>query len=496
MTTLDADLSVTSTFESTNPASGDVIGTFPVHSPDDVRAAVERARTAAAWWGGLDFDARKRRLLGFKALLAKRQDDLCQLISRETGKPVDDARIELVLAIDHLDWAAKHAEKVLGPRRVPSTLLYANHRAMLEYEPAGVVGVIGPWNYPLHTPLGSITYALAAGNTVVYKPSEYTPAVGQWLVRTFGDVVGEHPVLQLVTGFGETGSALCRAGVDVLAFTGSASTGRKVMAACAETLTKVVMECGGKDAMIVTADADLDAAAAGAVWASCANAGQTCAGVERVYVEAPVYDAFVDKVVTAARALRAGTDDAFGPMTMPSQIDVIRRHLDEALQRGARAIVGGPESIDPPYVHPVVLVDVPEDTAVMREETFGPLLPIVKVADVDEAVARTNDSDYGLGASVYASEGGEAIARRLRVGMVAVNSVISFAALPALPFGGRGESGFGRIHGEDGLREFTQPRAITVKRFSAPIDVARFDRQSWAMTQIGRVVKLLHGRGA
>jgi aldehyde dehydrogenase (NAD+) len=498
MTTLDSDLDVSSTFESLNPATGAVIGTFPVHGEDEVNAAVGQAHNAAAWWRGLGFDGRERRMKAFKAVLANRGDELCELIHLETGKPVDDARIELVLAIEHMDWAVRHASKVLGPRRVPTTMNYLNHRATLEYLPVGVVGVIGPWNYPLHTPMGSITYALAAGNAVVYKPSEYTPACGEWIVEAFNDVVGEHPVLQLVTGEGTTGAALCRSRVNVIAFTGSARTGRKVMAACAENLTKVVMECGGNDAMIVAADADIDAAAAAAVWGGCSNAGQTCAGVERVFVEAPVYDEFVAKAVAAAQQLKAGRElgDAFGPITMPSQIDVISEHLREALDAGATALVGGLESIRAPFVDPVVLVDVPADAKLMTEETFGPLLPITKVKDLGEAVRLANDSTYGLGAAVFAGEDGEAVARQLNVGMVSVNSVLTFAALPALPFGGRGESGFGRIHGEDGLREFATPRGMTVKRFNVPADAARFDRHPKLMSLLAKATKLRHGRGA
>jgi aldehyde dehydrogenase (NAD+) len=242
------------------------------------------------------------------------------------------------------------------------------------------------------------------------------------------------------------------------------------MATCAENLTKVVIECGGDDALIVAADADLDEAAEAAVWGACANAGQTCAGVERVYVEAPVFDAFAGKVAEAAKRIRVGEgkDSQLGPITMPGQIDIIRRQLDEALERGAKAIVGGAESIRPPYVDPVVLTDVPEDTALIREETFGPILPLIKVNDLADAVRRSNDSAYGLGAAIFSKDHGEEVARQLDVGMVSVNSVLTFAALPALPFGGKGESGFGRIHGEDGLREFTRPRGITVRRVGVP----------------------------
>src|SRR5918994_7030008 len=215
--------------------------------------------------------------------MAQRIDELTELMHREGGKPLDDALIEATTALEHLDWAARKAEKVLGPRRVSAGLLMANQAASLEYEPLGVVGVIGPWNYPILTPVGSIAYALAAGNAVVFKPSEYTPIVGQWLVDTFAEVVPEQPVLQAVHGLGDVGAALCRSGVDKLAFTGSTATAKKVMAACADTLTPVLLEAGGKDAMIVDADADLDAAAEACVWGALTNAGQTCVGIERVY---------------------------------------------------------------------------------------------------------------------------------------------------------------------------------------------------------------------
>ena len=492
-----AERDLTATFDSLDPATGEVIATYPIMGREEIDEAVARAREAARWWRGLGFDGRKRRLQAFKAIIANRQDELCEVVHRETGKPVDDARIEVLLAIDHLDWASRHARKVLGRQKRATTVNLANHRAFVEYLPVGVVGVIGPWNYPIHTPLGSVTYALAAGNTVVFKPSEYTPGVGKWLVDAFSEIVGEYPVLQLVTGDGSTGNALCVADVDVLAFTGSATTGRKVLAACAQNLTKAVIECGGNDAMIVAADADLDAAAAAALWGGCSNAGQTCAGIERVYVDERVYDEFIAKVVDAAKDLTAGTEQgsAFGPITMPSQVDIVAAHLDDALARGARAVVGGRESIRRPYIDPVVLVDVPDDAMVMREETFGPLLPITKVADIGEAIRRTNDSDYGLGAAVFAGTSGVAIARQLEVGMVSVNSVVTFAGVPSVPFGGRGESGFGRIHGDDGLKEFAQPRAITVKRFDVPgLDFATFARSPKLMTVAGKMAKLVHGR--
>jgi acyl-CoA reductase-like NAD-dependent aldehyde dehydrogenase len=463
-----------------------------VRTEAEVRAAVARARPAAEWWAGLGFAGRAARLGAWRARLAGSIPELAALVSREGGKPVDDAMIELATAIEHLHWAPRNAERVLRSRRVRPGLLVANLAATLEYQPYGVVGVIGPWNYPVFTPLGSIVYALAAGNAVVFKPSEYTPAVGRWLVDSFAAVVPEQPVFRLVTGAGPTGAALCRSGVDKVAFTGSTATAKKIMAACAETLTPVLLECGGKDAMIVAADADVRAAADAAAWGGMANAGQTCIGIERVYAVEEVYDEFVAAVTERARTLRPGT--AYGPATMPAQLDVIRRHVTDALARGGRAVVGGAESVRPPYAYPTVLVDVPEDAAAVREETFGPTLTVTRVADADEAVEKTNASTYGLGAAVFARTGGEAIARRIRSGMTSVNSVLSYAGVGALPFGGVGDSGFGRIHGDDGLREFARAKAITRPRFPAPLDVTRFDRKRWSIRVLGIVLRAGYGR--
>src|SRR5919107_985751 len=272
------------TFESTNPATGAVVGVFPVHDADAVAETVARARTAAEHWRELGFDGRRRRLAAWRGYLARRMHELADLVHRENGKPHADALLEIALTLDRLAWAGGHAGKVLGLRRVPVGLLAANHAAYIEYQPMGVVGVIGPWNYPVFTPMGSIAYALAAGNAVVFKPSEHTPAIGQWLVGGLAEAASEEPVLQLVTGFGETGAALCRSGVGKIAFTGSSATGRRVMAACAENLVPVLMECGGKDAMVVADDADVESAADAAVWGGMSNAGQTCIGIERVYV--------------------------------------------------------------------------------------------------------------------------------------------------------------------------------------------------------------------
>jgi acyl-CoA reductase-like NAD-dependent aldehyde dehydrogenase len=387
---------------------------------------------------------------------------------------------------------------VLRPRRVRPGLVAINMAATLEYQPLGVVGVIGPWNYPVFTPMGSIAYALAAGNAVVFKPSELTPAVGEWLVNSFAEVVPEQPVLQLITGAGQTGEFLARSAVNKIAFTGSAATAKKVMAACAENLTPMVAECGGKDAFIVGADADLDAAADAAAWGALSNAGQTCVGVERVYVADPVYHSFLEKLIEKMSDIRPGDDREadYGPMTLPGQVEVVERHIADALARGGRAVVGGLASIRKPFIGPVILTEVPEESRAVSEETFGPTVTVARVADLDEGVRLANASRYGLGSAVFARNKKAAMtaARSLHSGMTAVNSVISFAGVPSLPFGGSGDSGFGRIHGADGLREFARPKSITRQRMKPMVNLTSFSRTDQDMRKLLGLATMLHGR--
>jgi acyl-CoA reductase-like NAD-dependent aldehyde dehydrogenase len=488
----------TDTFDSVNPATGEVIATYPVFNEQDVADTVERAQAAAQWWADLGWSGRKLRLLAWKSYLTRYTARLAELVHTETGKPVADAQLEILLTIVHLDWAAKHARRVLGPRRVRSGLVALNQAATLEYRPFGVVGVIGPWNYPVFTPMGSIGYALAAGNAVVFKPSELTPAVGAWLVSSFAEVVPEQPVLQLVTGMGQTGGHLARSGVGKIAFTGSAATAKKVMAACAENLTPLVAECGGKDAFLVAADADLDAAADACAWGALSNAGQTCIGVERVYVVQDVYHTFLEKLTERVTKVRPGDDREadYGPMTLPDQAEVIEKHIADAVARGGRPVVGGIGSIRRPYVGPVILTDVPEESKAVTDETFGPTITVAKVTSLAEAVQRANESRYGLGGTVFAGNRKAAMvaARALKSGMTAINSVIAFASVPSLPFGGSGDSGFGRIHGADGLREFARPKAITRQRMKSPVNLTSFDRTDDDLRKVLNLAQLLHGK--
>jgi acyl-CoA reductase-like NAD-dependent aldehyde dehydrogenase len=479
------------TFESRSPADGSVLGTYPVHGPQEVRAAVAEARAAARRWAGAGWDGRRSALLAWKRSLARRMDEVAEVVAAETGKPLHDARVEVLLVLVHLDWAARNARKVLGRRRVPSGAGALGQRALLAYRPVGVVGVIGPWNYPAHTPMGSVGYALAAGNGVVLKPSELTPGVGTLLAATFAEAVPPEyaGLFAVVTGFGETGTALAESGVDKVAFTGSPGTARKVAQVCARSLTPLLAECGGKDAVLVGAGADLEAAADAIVWGAMSNAGQTCAGVERVYAVESVHADLVERIVRKARELKPG--EAYGPLTLPAQLAVVERHMKEALAAGAHAPLGGPESLRSPFVHPVVLVGVPEESPAMREETFGPVVAVNAVRDLDEAVAYANASPYSLGATVFAGsrKEGLAVAERLDAGSVSVGSVLGYAAVPALPFGGAGESGYGRVHGAEGLRAFAAARSLTVKRFSGGSDLTSFATSREAagrMLELGR----------
>lgn len=470
------------TFASLDPRDGSVLAEYPIAGPEEVALAVERARAASRWWAAQGPRGRREWLLEYKRAIAARSQELASLISAETGKPDEDATLEVFLAVSHIEWAAKNAEKVLKRRSVPAGMLMSNQAAYIEYQPFGVVGAIGPWNYPVFTPMGTLCYAMAAGNAVVFKPSELAPGVGVWLAEVWDSLGASQPLIQTITGDGSTGAALCKAGVDKLAFTGSAATGRKVMAACAESLTPVVIEGGGKDAVLVDRDADLDSAVDQTVFGAMGNAGQTCAGVERIYVHEDVHEAFVHKFAAKVRALEPGNSitSSYGPMTLPGQIDIIRKHVKDALARGGRAVIGGEESVGERLVQPVVLVDVPEDSTAVTEETFGPTVVINKVKDLEEAVEKANASSYGLGGAIFTKDRkrGLALAEKLDTGMVSVNAFLAFAGIPALPFGGSGNSGFGRIHGADGLREFSRPKSITAQKFAAPLNLMTMTRKS------------------
>ncbi len=483
-------------FDSHNPATAEVVGTYPIMNAKQVGEIVSHARNASIQWQKLGFSGRKKVLLAWSTLIIKRIDHIATLISLETGKPVGDAKLEVSIAVGHIAWAARHAEEIMRTSYRAPGLLLANMSATVQRSPLGVVGVIGPWNYPLFTPVGSISYALAAGNTVVFKPSEYTPGVGMWLEEIFSEVAPFADIFTTITGLGETGGALCTSGVDKLSFTGSTRTAKIVAAQCATTMTPVVLECGGKDPVIVAADANLERAVDATIWSAMANAGQSCIGAERVYVDERVADKFISLAVELAQTIHAGApgDGNYGPATMPSQIKVIQSHIKAAIKDGGTCAYGGPESVKAPFVQPVILLNVPEDSVAIEEETFGPTIIINQVKNMREAIDLSNASSYGLGANVWSKRQGKRIAAQLACGMVAINSTFSFAAIASVPFGGVKDSGYGRVHGPEGLLEYTYPRTVVRTRFNLPLNLLSFKRKVREENLVVRLTGWLKGR--
>jgi len=485
-------MNLEATFEKYDPKTGEVIANYKNFTADEVFAVVNAAVATSERWQEFGFTARKATLLKWAAYITRNLDEIAKLVESECGKPLGDAKLEVSVAIDHIAWAAKNAEQIMRKQDRPSGLLMFNMKAEVQRSPLGVVGVIGPWNYPIFTPMGSIAYALAAGNTVVFKPSEFTPGVGKWLADSFAQIAPFENILSTVTGLPETGKALTQSKVNKISFTGSTKTAKKVAESCAQSMIPVVLECGGKDPVIVAQDADIKLAAEYALWSAMANAGQSCIGAERVYVVESVADEFIASITKMAKKLEVGKD--YGPATMPSQLNVIQSHLDDAKQKGAKFLLGGTDSVKGAYVEPVIMLDVPEDSTAMTVETFGPTLAINRVVNTDEAIRLSNASSYGLAASVFSKHEGKRIAAKLKCGMVSINSVFLFAAVASVPFGGVKDSGYGRVHGAEGLLEYTYARTVVKTRFRIPLNFTTFQRSRLSEKILTTLIKRLHGR--
>jgi acyl-CoA reductase-like NAD-dependent aldehyde dehydrogenase len=484
-----------------NPATGELITTLAVDSPQAVAATVARVRANQAEWEAIGIEGRYHWLGKLRDWLLDNQDRVLDTMQMETGKVRADASNEPAYLADLINFYGAKAAKFIGEESVrPHSALLASKKLRVQYRPHPVVGIISPWNFPLILALGDAIPAMQAGAAVVIKPSEFTPLGLAEVVKAWKQEIGGPDVLDCVQGIGETGGALVDA-ADFIQFTGSDRTGRRVMARAAETLTPVSLELGGKDPMIVLADADLDRAANAAAWGGMMNSGQICMSVERIYVEEPAYDEFVAKLTAEVGRLRQGADNArdpkdVGAMTSPKQSAIVEDHVNDALAAGARALTGGKRVEGPgDYFEPTVLVDVDHSMKVMRDETFGPVVGVMKARDAEEALRLANDSRYGLSGSVFGEkQRAEQIARRVECGAVNVNDVLVNYLASDVPMGGWKESGIGYRHGEPGIKKYCRTESVVITRFGAKREPTWYPYTRARRGLVGRVAQAFNAR--
>jgi succinate-semialdehyde dehydrogenase/glutarate-semialdehyde dehydrogenase len=458
--------------DSFNPATGEIIGSVPTITPEQVQAVVDDVAAVQPFWAQLSLADRARYLRRAGQVLLDQSDEIAELLSREQGKPrLESFTMELLPTIDLLHWCADHGPRILGDEPIPHPqLMLKQKKSKFSYEPIGVVGVISPWNYPWSIPFGEVAIALMAGNGVVLKPASLTPLIGQRIQDVFERAGFPEGLIQTVHGGGAVGQALVESSAGKIFFTGSVDVGRRVGEECARRLKGSVLELGGKDPQIVCADAHLSHAVAGAVWGAFANAGQTCSGIERTYVLRDVADRFIDGVVREASGLAVGDPlqwtTEIGPMVSKEQFDTVNELVEDAIASGATRLCGGPREVDGfegHFIAPTVLTDVTHDMRIMREEIFGPVLPIVTVDSEQEAVDLANDSQFGLGASVWTldRDKGERIAREIQSGMVWINDHSYSHGACQCSWGGVKESGLGRSHSKFGFYECVNIKLIS-----------------------------------
>ncbi len=460
--------------DSVNPATGEVISRIPATPLSAIPAIFEAARAAQREWSARTLRERCAMLRKLRDAIFQRRDDIANIVTRETGKPRAEAILaEILLTLDTADFLARQAPRWLRPERVPHHNIALKVRSgWLEFDPQGVVAIISPWNFPFAIPMTELIPALVAGNAVLLKPSELTPASGA-LVGEIMDAAGfPKSLVQILQGCGEVGAAIIEAGPAKVFFTGSVATGRRIAEACASKLIPSVLELGGKDAMIVLADADLDVTSSAAVWGGFTNCGQACLSVERIYVEQPVAEKFTQLCVEKTRKLHLGSpadpEADIGPMIRERQLERVEQQLRDAEQRGARILTGGNRRADlgPNFLEPTVVAQVDHSMRLMREETFGPVLAIRSVTSADEAVTLANDSQFGLSASIWTRNArrGRELASRIRAGSVMINDVASYYGISEAPHGGSGFSGWGRTHSRLGLLEMVQVKYVDADR--------------------------------
>ena len=466
---------------SRNPATGEENGRTPIYTPEEVKQAVASARAAQLSWAKLSYEARGQYILRAREVVLAQLEEIATLISIETGKPKPEATsMEVVPTLDLMHYFANKTAKLLKPSRVDIAQYgFMGRSSKIVYKPLGVVGIISPWNFPWATPLAEVVMALMAGNGVVVKPSELTPLSALKIKEIFELAKLPTGLLQIVTGDGSTGAALVEAQVDKIMFTGSVATGKRVAEAAAKHLTPVVLELGGKDPMIVLKDANLTNAARAAVWGAFCNSGQACASIERCYVHESVATKFIDSVIAETAALRQGNPVSaeidIGAMTTERQLQIVENHIADAVSRGAEVRVGGKRLDSTPgwFHEPTVMTNVDHSMTLMRDETFGPVLPIMIFKSDEEAVALANDSCYGLTACIFTADldRGRKLAELLEAGTVMVNEVVYTHAVAQTPWGGVKQSGYGRTHGKLGLLELVVPQHVHVNGVPSVPDV-------------------------
>lgn len=479
-----------------DPATGEEIGRAPQTPATEIKRAIQAARAAQPAWARLSFRERARFILKAREIVLAEIDEIALLISRETGKPVAEAiSMEIVPTLDLMHYFATHTAKLLRPQKIDiGQYGLMGRSSQLIYKPLGVVGIISPWNFPWATPLDEVVMALMAGNAVAVKPSELTPLIALKIGDVFQRAGLPNGLLNIFIGEGAIGVALIDAPVDKIMFTGSVATGKRVAEAAAKHLTSVVLELGGKDPMIVLEDANLENAVRGAVWGAFANSGQACASVERCYVHESIAAEFVTRVVAETKALNQniGTrdDTDVGAMSSERQLSIVDEHVQDAIARGANVSIGGRRhpGLAGSFYEPTVLTEVDHSMEIMREETFGPTLPIMTFKTDDEAVALANESLYGLTASVWTRDiaRGKRLAEQIDAGTVMVNEVVYTHALAQTPWGGVKQSGFGRTHGRLGLLELVSTRHVHVNRISFMPDL-------WWFRYSPLAAKFFHG---
>lgn len=483
-----------------NPANGELVGTVADMSTDEVTTLAERLRGAQPGWDAIGPAARARHLLRWLDWIVDNQDHLLGLVHREAGKSWGDAQIELMVCMEVINYYAKHAKEFLADEtRRPHGPASLNKNLTIRYRPYQLVGVISPWNYPLAMPMLDVPQALLAGAAVLCKPSEETPLAWQEAVRAWNEEIGAPPVLGCATGRGDTGRAVVDT-VDMVQFTGSNRTGRSIAIRCAQRMIPYSLELGGNDAMIVLSDAPMRRAIRGAVWGGLFNSGQSCVAVERIYVEASIYQEFTDRLVAEVKTLRQGHDAAgsftaeFGALANDSQMAIVERHVADAVEKGARILTGGARAEHGLFYPPTVLVDVDHTMACMREETFGPLLPIMKVADENEAVTLANDSNYGLSASVWTSSAARAerVSTRIDAGGVNVNNAMTHVFQFPLPMGGWKDSGLGnRMGGPEGIRKYCRTQAVVSEKLGLDNEMHWYPYSARKGNLVSRALRLL-----